>query len=69
MNTPAAGLGAVPRPAAELFRMRVSRTPASDRQEPKRRHYRTNTYASNPQPPVHVRPQHRYRRIQIRTLD
>ena len=69
MNTPAAGLGAAPGPAAELVRMRVSRTPASDRQEPKRRRHRNDAHALTPQRPVHVRPQHRLRRIQIRTLD
>ena len=69
VNTPAAGSGAAPGPTAELVRMRVSRTPASDRQEPNRLHHRNDAHALNPQRPVHVRPQRRYRRIQTRTLD
>ena len=63
VNTPAAGSDAAPGPAAELIRMRASRTPASDRQEPKRRRHRNDARALNPQRPVHVRPRHRHRRL------
>ena len=65
MKTSAAGSGATPGPAAELVCMSVSRSPASDRQEPKRSHHRDDTHAVNPQ--RHRAP--RYRRIQIRALD
>ena len=54
-----------PTPAAELVCMRVSHSPASDRQEPKRRHHRNDAHALNPQ--CHRVPRHR--RIQIRTLN
>ena len=68
VKTSAAGSSATPGPAAELVYMKVSRSPASDRREPKRRHHCNDAHALNPRRPVYARPQRRHCRIQIRTL-